>query len=170
MADNTESKITALVDIAMRQRGWLTRQLSRQMTTYLMAIPVTPYFTFTGLEKRQDDHYVVRGGIGVLHRDFEALWASQHRESATDAHSFVFMVDMTNFIRIARLSLIGGDAVREEVFELCAAIDDVLIAMPSTDYALRREIGQAVIAGISARHFFNPIDSEKTAAFRNFLG
>lgn len=165
----TKSLISKVLITKLRDLGWSQEKLHGLPKICLRSTPISSYFLFAGLQRMKDDHFLVRGGVGMIGRDFERQWASSNAGVPSTSRNLATLTDILNFPILNGPSLVCASRLDEDLTKFCQVLDQVLRSMPRSKSELCAAIQYGAVAGVPWSHFKNHLAVEKFAAFERSI-
>jgi len=166
---NSEADLTAALRARLQLQGWPLRTLDSLPPCHAQEQPVTPYFLLGECRLRPWGAWNVDGYVGVIHRAFEAQWATQYPGHPSLA-AFPTCSLIVNFSALRELrSIPSRGPFKTQIAALAEGIVQFLNSLPATEDALRAAAQQDLLGPHPLRTFIHPIQIGKFNAFVEFV-
>jgi hypothetical protein len=164
-------ELEKLLESALTARGWSLERVEGLQRVFVRSEVFTPCF-WPAIAGRSAGWYSFDGHIGVVDRDFEAIWRKAHG----DRNRFLLLMHTANFDELRGFSA-EPDAFEEVVPLFAAALDSFLSRLPRSREEMRIAFETDELLGKSMESWkwFHPVPelaelSLKFDEFRAFVG
>ena len=166
---NSEATLVAALQAHLQLQGWPVRTLDSLPPCHAHEQLVTPYFLFGECRLRPWGAWHVDGYVGVIHRGFEAQWATRYPDHPSLA-AFPTCSLIVNFSLLRELrSIPSRGPFKTEIAALAQGIIQFLNSLPATEDALRSGVQRDMLGPYALRTFRHPIQIGKFNAFVEFV-
>jgi len=158
------------LETALKARGWLFDRVEGLPPAFVRGEVFTPFYRLA-VAGRSAGWYSFDGYVGVLDREFEAIWRKTH----ADRNQFPIMMHVANFDGLRGFAAVPNE-FEEVAPQFAAAIDLFLSRLPRDRGEMRTafEANELVGKALEGWNFFRPFPegaalSLKFEEFRAFL-
>jgi hypothetical protein len=164
----TQSQIQQSLGEAMLKRGWRLLSFSGLPKVYSKEEVVTPYYGVGEIRRTGDGWYSLGGYIGVIHQEFEEIWAARD-ENRNQQPMLPFVLPIANLSALAKLAYVRAELLEEDANQFAEAVDRILRDMPHSNLDLKAAFREGRLGGKQIETFSGWSQRQKFAELRQFV-
>lgn len=132
-------------------RKWKLETVARLPAAFVLPNVVTPFFQPRVL-RRSENRYLIDGYIGVMHRQFEALWVASNPEFRR-ANSHCLALNIANFESLRKEQHLSTGRVASGIEKFSALTTSLLDVLPRDERCLATCFDQEQLMDIPLTKF-----------------
>jgi hypothetical protein len=155
-------------DAAMCRGGWSKHSFSGLPQVFAKAELVTPFYGLPDIRRLKDSWYGLGGCVGVIHQEFEEIWAARDEKRA-ERNLFPVVLLIVNIKSLAEIAYVGADTLAADIERFVAAVTATLETMPKSEGELKAAVQKGVLCGRPIEDFSRWSQRRKFAELRRYI-
>lgn len=153
----------------MALNGWHRKGTKQSQALFVRSSPVTPFFAVSRVRRMSAEYYSIDAAIGIIHNDFEPLWAERMRDQSKPAEGHAVILDLANVSEYRDVQYISTSKLEDDVTRLVVVVSRILAQLPSTEADLRHAFAEQVLLARPINQFASVTNRPKFEALRLFV-
>jgi hypothetical protein len=164
----TRAQILHSLSEAMLTRGWSLYSYSGLPEVFAKTEVVTPYYGIGDIRPSADGWYGLGGHVGVLHQEFEEVWAERAGNGGQQPLLTTTLL-IANLAALREVAYVRASSLVEDMDRFVTVLTETLSKMPQSEVELKAAFAEGRLCGRPIEDFSGWSQRPKFAEFRQFV-
>jgi hypothetical protein len=164
----TRTQILDSLGEAMLARGWSLHSFSGLPEVFAKTELVTAYYGIGDIRPFKDGWYGLGGHVGVLHQEFEEIWAERAGKDGPQPLLTTCLL-IANLAALREVAYVQAETLPADVNRFVTILNELLCKMPQSEVELKVAFDKGLLCGQPIDDFSGWSQRPKFAEFRKFV-